>query len=409
MQNMKKAKSRRGLTARAKRVLAVIAVLILTLSFGATALADGGRTNGSSGGAPSGGQQTPGGTGGGQQPANTNGTQNGAGQQGGTQPGDQTREAAGMNVDKIEVAIAALEDETVQASLTTLLNTYVEALEAKQAALTANETDEISDLTAAVTAAKEALETALTEAGLSLETILGTEEQANDGTGRAFGKPALDTTSIATAIAALDDTDENKATLETLLATYETALEAQSSADTSTLTEDEIAALDEAVTAAETALREALTSAGLSVNLDQPQDQAGKNGKSALDTTSIATAIAALDDTDENKATLETLLATYETALEAQSSADTSTLTEDEIAALDEAVTTAETALREALTSAGLSIAYSAQNRQEQQTGNTKNSEWQMTVISENGTSTDTAANTKLITVILNWLSSLFK
>ena len=409
MQNMKKAKSRRGLTARAKRVLAVIAVLILTLSFGATALADGGRTNGSSGGAPSGGQQTPGGTGGGQQPANTNGTQSGAGQQGGTQPGDQTREAAGMNVDKIEVAIAALEDETVQASLTTLLNTYVEALEAKQAALTANETDEISDLTAAVTAAKEALETALTEAGLSLETILGTEEQANDGTGRAFGKPALDTTSIATAIAALDDTDENKATLETLLATYETALEAQSSADTSALTEDEIAALDEAVTAAETALREALTSAGLSVNLDQPQDQAGKNGKSALDTTSIATAIAALDDTDENKATLETLLATYETALEAQSSADTSTLTEDEIAALDEAVTTAETALREALTSAGLSIAYSAQNRQEQQTGNTKNSEWQMTVISENGTSTDTAANTKLITVILNWLSSLFK
>ncbi|MEN6339961.1 MAG: hypothetical protein ABFD03_07535, partial [Clostridiaceae bacterium] len=127
------------------------------------------------------------------------------------------------------------------------------------------------------------------------------------------------------------------------------------------------------------------------------------------DTTSIATAIAALDDTDENKATLETLLATYETALEAQSSADTSTLTEDEIAALDEAVTTAETALREALTSAGLSIAYYAQNRQEQQTGNTKNSEWQMTVISENGTSTDTAANTKLITVILNWLSSLFK
>ncbi|MEN6595200.1 MAG: hypothetical protein ABFC31_09700 [Clostridiaceae bacterium] len=409
MQNMEKAKSRRGLTARAKRVLAVIAVLILTLSFGATALADGGRTNGSSGGAPSGGQQTPGGTGGGQQPTNTNGTQSGAGQQGGTQPGDQTREAAGMNVDKIEVAIAALEDETVQASLTTLLNTYVEALEAKQAALTANETDEISDLTAAVTAAKEALETALTEAGLSLETILGTEEQANDGTGRAFGKPALDTTSIATAIAALDDTDENKATLETLLATYETALEAQSSADTTTLTEDEIAALDEAVTAAETALREALTSAGLSVNLDQPQDQAGKNGKSALDTTSIATAIAALDDTDENKATLETLLAAYETALEAQSSADTSTLTEDEIVALDEAVTTAETALREALTSAGLSIAYYAQNRQEQQTGNTKNSEWQMTVISENGTSTDTAANTKLITVILNWLSSLFK
>ena len=400
MQNQNRAKGYGVLTAKAKRILAVVAVFIMTFSLSAAALADGGRAGGTQGGAPSGGQQTPGGMGGGQQqPANGNGTT----QPGGAPNGEQSREAEGVNVDKITEAIAALEDETVQASLTTLLNTYVEALEAKQAAIAANETDGIDDLTAAVTAAKDALETALTEAGLSLDEILGTPELAGDGTGRMNGKPALDTTSIAASIAALDDTDENKATLETLLSAYEAALEAQSSADTASLTEDEIAALQDAVATAETALREALTTAGISDGLDQHKDQAGQNGKPALDTTSIAASIAALDDTDENKATLETLLSAYEAALEAQSSADTASLSEDEIAALQEAVVSAETQLREGLQSAGLTTEAAVQNQQQQK------SQWQMTVVSDSGTTTGTAANSGLLTAIFNWLSTLFK
>ncbi|NCB06452.1 MAG: hypothetical protein EOM69_13145, partial [Clostridia bacterium] len=233
MQNLMKAKSRGGLTARAKRVLAVVAVFILTFSLSAAALADGGRGNGAPTGAPSGGQQTPGVTGG-QQPENGNGEQNGS----------PARDAVGVNLDKIEDAIAAIEDETVQANLTALLDAYAEALEAKQAAIAANETDSISELAAAASAAKDALDAAMAEVGLSLDDILAEPEQAEDGTGRALGRPELDTESIATSIAALDDTDENKAALEGLLNAYQNALQTRTSANTASMTEDEIAALD---------------------------------------------------------------------------------------------------------------------------------------------------------------------
>ena len=403
MQNRNKAKPIGRLFEKAKRVLAVLAVFILTLSLGASALADGGKAGGVPGGAPSGGQQTPGGMGGSQQPRNGGGTPDGETQPGGATNGGQSREAEGVNLEKIEDAIATIEDETVQANLTALLEAYKDALEAKQAAIETNDTDSISDLAAAASAAKDALDLAMTEAGLSLDDILSTPEQAEDGTGRALGKPELDTESIAADIAALDDSDENKAALEALLSAYEAALEAQSTADTSSLTEDEIAALEEAVLTAETSLREAMASAGLNVNPGQPQNQAGKNGKPVLDTTSIAADIAALDDSNENKAALEALLSAYETALEAQSSADTSSLTEDEIAALDEAVTAAEVQLRESLQNAGLMAELTVQNQQEQ------SAEWQMTVISDNGTTTGTSANSGLLTAIFNWLSSLFK
>lgn len=57
-------------------------------------------------------------------------------------------QAAGVNTDQVEEAIAALTDETVQANLTALLETYVAAEEAKQTAIAANETD-LTDLTPA--------------------------------------------------------------------------------------------------------------------------------------------------------------------------------------------------------------------------------------------------------------------
>lgn len=262
MQNRNKAKSIGRLSGKAKRVLAVLAVFILTMSFGASALADGGRGNGAPSGAPAGGQQTPGVTGG-QQPENGNGEQN----------GNPSREAMGANLDKIEAAIATIEDETVQASLTALLETYADALEARQAAIEANDTASISELAAAASAAKDALELAMTEAGLSLDDILSTPLQAEDGTGRMLGKPELDTESIAAEIAALDDSDENKAALEGLLNAYKVALQARVSANTATMSEGEIAALDEAVTAAEVQLREKLANAGLSTELTVQNQQ----------------------------------------------------------------------------------------------------------------------------------------
>lgn len=256
MQNMKKKKSVGRLSARAKRLLTVVAVFILTMSLGASALADGGRAGGASGGAPAGGQQTPGDTGG-QRPENGNGEQNGS----------PARGAVGANLDKIEDAIAAIEDETVQASLTALLEAYADALEAKQAAIEANDTDSIFELAAAASAAKDALDLAMAEAGLSLDDILAEPELVEDGTGRALGKPELDTESIAAGIAALDDSDENKVALEGLLNAYQVALQARASADTASMTEDEIAALDQAVTAAEVELREKLANAGLLTEL----------------------------------------------------------------------------------------------------------------------------------------------
>lgn len=256
MQSKNKVKPTGRLSGKAKRVLAVLAVFILTMSLGASALADGGRGNGASGGAPAGGQQTPGGMDG-QQPENGNGEQN----------GNPSREAMGANLDKIEAAIATIEDETVQASLTALLETYADALEAKQAAIEANDTASISELAAAASAAKDALDLAMAEAGLSLDDILSTPLQAEDGTGRILGKPELDTESIAAEIAALNDSDENKAALEGLLNAYKVALQARVSANTAAMSEGEIAALDEAVTAAEVQLREKLANAGLTAQL----------------------------------------------------------------------------------------------------------------------------------------------
>ena len=262
MQDLRKEKSVGRLSVRAKRLLAVVAVFILTMSLGASALADGGRAGGAPGGAPSGGQQTPGGANG-QQPENGGG----ATQPGGAPNGSPARGAVGANLDKIEAAIAAIEDETVQVNLTALLEAYADALEAKQAAIAANETESIAALATAASAAKDALELAMAEAGLSLDDTFAEPERAEDGTGRALGKPELDAESIAAGIAALEDSDANKAALEGLLNAYRTALQARAAANTASMTGGEIAALDQAVTAAEVDLREKLANAGLATEL----------------------------------------------------------------------------------------------------------------------------------------------
>ncbi len=253
---------------RTKRYLVGILVLVMVLAISATALADNGRGAGGSGGQPKLGgspSQPPQGT-----PDPDDTTEDRQGQRGN---GAQNAEQPGVNTDKIAKAIAALDDETLQASLTTLLETYEDALEAKQAALDAKDTTNQSTLFSAVGAAKDALDAALEAAGVSTDDLYGVPEEANDGTGRMQNRPALDTMDISAAIAALDDTDANKATLTSLLEAYQAALATQNAGDASKLTTEEMAQLSDATQKAELALEEALQNAGLADEPIQEQNQ----------------------------------------------------------------------------------------------------------------------------------------
>ncbi|MEA4940281.1 MAG: hypothetical protein VB091_11925 [Christensenella sp.] len=243
---------------RTKRYLVGILVLVMVLAISATALADNGRGAGGSGGQPKLGgspSQPPQGT-----PDPDDTTEDRQGQRGN---GAQNAEQPGVNTDKIAKAIAALDDETLQASLTALLETYEDALEAKQEALDAKDTTNLSTLSSAVGAAKDALDAALEAAGVSTDDLYGVPEEANDGTGRMQNRPALDTTEISATIAALDDTDANKATLTSLLEAYQAALATQNAGDASKLTTQEMAQLGDATQKAELALEQALKNAGL--------------------------------------------------------------------------------------------------------------------------------------------------
>ncbi len=391
MKENRNSKRATGTRTRTKRYFAAVIAIVLTLALSNVALADSGKTGGQPGA-----QQS-------QQPKGND-------PQSGTTPspdmksenGNEGRnvEMTGVNVDKIEAAIAALTDTDVQESLTALLDAYVAALEAKQTAIEANETD-LTDLTSAVTAAKAALDAALEDAGVSTDTIYGVPEEANDGTGRMNNQPALDTDEIAAAIAALDDSDENKATLTALLAAYEEALAAVNDADTSSLTDDELEALQDALDDAEDALLAATKDAGVTGGVGRGQFVNGyANGNTVMNTTAIAAQIAGLSDTNENKVTLQELLAAYEEALAAQQGADTANLTEDELAALSDATEAAAEALKTALENAGVDTEIQTQ----QQAGN----EYQLRVVSNDGDGTS-AVTSSIVSSFLQWLGTLFK
>lgn len=390
---------------RAKRIIAAAAVLLLTLSISATALADNGK-----GGSTPGGQSQQGGQS--RQPQNSpDPSQEGQGQKNGQENGTRNLEMSSASLEKIEQTIAALTDETAKAELTALLETYEAAVDARQTAIEAKDTSDLSTLNSAVSAAKTALDAALEEAGVETDELYGVPDLAQDGTGRMANRPSMDTTEIAAAIAALDDSDENKATLNTLLDAYEAALEAQSSADTSSLTNEEIKALADAVQTAEQALLEATKAAGITGGVGRGQFVNG-NGNASLDTESVAAKIAALDDTDTNKATLNTLLAAYETALAAQNGADTSALTQDEIDALSDATNKAAQALEEALKNAGLSDEPIREQNQQQISQNqpqtADENQYQVNVVSE-GTQSDSTGTTSILSAFFQWLGSLLK
>lgn len=388
MKNHPNRAHRIGMRMRAKRTIVAMIAILMTLALCTTALADNGRGGGKPEGQGTGTQTQPGG-------GTDHGSSNAPGQK-----DKRNAQAEGLNTDKIEEAIAALTDEDAKASLTTLLSAYVDAWTAKQEAIQANDTDELATLTDAMTAAKTALDTALEAAGISTDTLYGVPEEAKDGTGKMNNRPALDTDEIEAAISALDDTNADKATLTGLLSTYEAALAAQAAADTTTLTDEEIQALADAVQSAESALLEAARSAGVIGGNGRGQFVSGyAYGKAEMDVDTISAQIAALDDTNENKAKLSELLTAYQSALTAEQSADESMLSEAEIEALQLATDAAADALKEAMENAGLDT--QIQNRAQEQ------KDFGFQIVSGDGTSED--GNSGVITSFFDWLKSLFK
>ena len=388
MKNHPNRAHRIGMRMRAKRTIVAMIAILMTLALCTTALADNGRGGGKPEGQGTGTQTQPGG-------GTDHGSSNAPGQK-----DKRNAQAEGLNTDKIEEAIAALTDEDAKASLTTLLSAYVDAWTAKQEAIQANSTTDLSTLTDAMTAAKTALDTALEAAGISTDTLYGVPEEAKDGTGKMNNRPALDTDEIEAAISALDDTNADKATLTGLLSTYEAALAAQAAADTTTLTDEEIQAIADAVQSAESALLEAARSAGVIGGNGRGQFVSGyAYGKAEMDVDTISAQIAALDDTNENKTKLSELLTAFQSALTAEQNADESTLSEAEIEALQLATDAAADALKEAMENAGLDT--QIQNRAQEQ------KDFGFQIVSGDGTSED--GNSGVITSFFDWLKSLFE
>ncbi len=368
-----------GLHRRARRTLAIVIALLLTLAFSTTALADNGKNDNR----PNQSDQTTSDT----KPGNRNGERN--------------AEMTGLNVDKIAEAIAALTDEDVKASLTALLDAYVAAFDARQSAIEAKETDDLNTLSDAVTAAKAALDAALEAAGISTDTLYGVPEEAQDGTGRSnSNRPVLDTTNIAAAIAALDDSDENKAALNTLLSAYQEALAAEQNADAS-LTQAELKALSDATKAAEQALLEATKDAGITNGAGRGQLVDGyAYGNTVMNMEAISAQIAGMDDSDENKGVLTQLMEAYQAAYTAEQGADANALTKQEMSALSDATKAAADALKTAMENAGFAV----QTMYQQQDG----AEYQMRVIAdENDSASDASGG--LFAAFFQWLGSLFQ
>lgn len=422
---------------RTKRYLAAIIAVIMALSISTIALADdddededegqySGQSHSNQGGGKSGGQS-------GQQPtdATSGATPTGKGNgntkaQGGAQQtidatsgatpngkGNGNAKTQGNNTDKIAEAIAALTDVDVQASLTTLLNAYMSALEAKQTAIDQKNTAELEALTVAVTTAKAILDAALEAAGIDTDLIYGVPEDSADGSGKTNGnRPDLNTDEIATAIAALTDTDV-QASLTALLTTYQEALDAWNAADTTTLSQEELQTLADAVQSAETALLEAARNAEIIGGYGRGQFVEGyAYGKDAPDLEDIAEQIAALSETDANKATLAALLTAYQTALAAQQSADQSALTDAEYDALTSATQAAREALRIALEAAGIDATNlqptaqpigTPQPLNQQQEGE----EYQTQVLADNG-EVNPQPTGGAFSSFLEWLNGLF-
>ncbi len=158
----------------------------------------------------------------------------------------------GISVEKIALAIDAVADEATKAELAALLDSYLAALENKDLALESKE-GSLSELSQLASDTRQALKSGLEEAGFTLGSILGWQEWKEWDI-----ETPLDLESITAAIAALDDTDENKAVLAGLLTAYQEALTAFETAD-----EENEDLAKEAMQSARETLLQALYEAGL--------------------------------------------------------------------------------------------------------------------------------------------------
>ncbi len=168
----------------------------------------------------------------------------------------------GISVEKISLAIDSVADEATKLELTALLDAYIAALTDKDAAL-ASGGGSLSELSQLASDTRSALKDGLEVAGFTLGSVLGCQEWKD------YGNEQLDLDAIALAIAALDDTDENKEALGLLLAAYESALGAMETAD-----EENEELLRETMKDARESLLEALYLTGISpfAQAEEPAD-----------------------------------------------------------------------------------------------------------------------------------------
>ena len=167
----------------------------------------------------------------------------------------------GISIEKITLAIDSVADEATKLELTALLEAYTAALTDKDAAL-ADGVGSLSELSQLASDTRSALKDGLEVAGFTLGSVLGWQEWKD------YGNEQLDLEAIALAIAALDDTDENKEALSLLLAAYQDALGAMETAD-----EENEELLRETLKDARETLLEALGLTGISPFV-QPEEPA---------------------------------------------------------------------------------------------------------------------------------------
>lgn len=222
-----------------RRIFPVLIAMLLLFALNNRAFADSEQSGKHAG---SGGQET----------KQTGKPEDKGGKSGETPKMAEKKQYKGISVEKIALAIDSLTDEAQKAELTTLLNAYMAALDAKDEAL-AMKAEDFSALSQTASAARAALKSGLENAGFTLGSVLGWQEW------KLYpNSEPLDTAAISAAIAALDDTDANKSVLDGLLAEYQNALAAQTAA-----AEENMEAAKETTQAARDALLEALYTAGL--------------------------------------------------------------------------------------------------------------------------------------------------
>lgn len=225
-------------TILSRRILPALAAVLLLAAFSASSLAESDKSDRGSGKPDKSASQR-----------DNADKENGNGQE---KHEEQTKHTYhGISTEKIALAIESVTDEATRLELAALLEAYMSALENKDAALV-NKDGTLSELSQLASEARSALKDGLAEAGFTLGSVLGWQEW------KEYGNTALNLETIAAAIAALDDSDENKAALNALLAAYQDALTA-AEADT----EENEEALEQATEAARESLLEALYQTGI--------------------------------------------------------------------------------------------------------------------------------------------------